>query len=145
MAMDATQTLNGTYGQIFDANGNWLSNCTHFSAEVAIEKEEVKRAGTRWIAHKIKSLKGTGSLTGYKITTDLVEAIGQVADDNNGGYVTELIGKINDPENSFGTLRVRLKGVQFDKIDLLKFEVGNLVTEELSFSFEGYEYLDTLS
>jgi hypothetical protein len=128
---------------VFDANGNWLTNVRNFEATVDIQKEELKVAGTRWAKHKVTGLKGTGTLSGYKITTELAEAIGSVASDSGIPYVTELIGKIADPESD-GTLRVRLKAVSFDKIDIVKFEVGSIVEEELPFTFEGFEYLDVI-
>jgi hypothetical protein len=143
MALDATKIMNGTFGQVFDADGNWLTNVKSFEASVDIQKEEIKRAGTRWTAHKVTGLKGTGSINGYKVTTELAEAIGSVASDSGVPYVTELIGKVADPENG-GTLRVRLKSVMFDKIDIVKFEVGSIIEEDLPFTFEGYEYLSTI-
>ncbi|MFT4413188.1 phage tail tube protein [Fredinandcohnia humi] len=140
MALDATRVINGTYGEVWH-DGKWLTNITSAEATVEINKEEVTRAGTRWIAHKVTSLTGSGTITGYKVTTELMEAIGQIADDRKGAFVTELILKLDDPE-AFGAYRVRLKGVQFDQIPLINYEVGSLVEEELPFTFTGYELLD---
>lgn len=144
MAMDSSKIMNGTYGSVYDANGNWLTNVKSFEAKVEISKEEIKRAGTRWVGHKVTGLKGTGSMTGYKITTSLIESIGQVADDTKGAFVTELQGKIADPENG-GTVRVRLKNVTFDNIDLMKYEVGSIIEQETNFTFSEYVLLDTIA
>lgn len=143
MALDATKIMNGTFGQVFNADGTWLTNVKSFEASVDIQKEEIKRAGTRWTSHKVTGLKGSGSMSGYKVTTELAEAIGSVASDSGVPYVTELIGKVQDPENG-GTLRVRLKSVMFDKIDIVKFEVGSIIEEDTPFTFEGYEFIDTI-
>lgn len=140
--LDATKTLNGTFGKMYDANGAWLTNVTQAEATGEINKEEVTRAGTRVVGHKVTSITYSGSMTGYKITTALAKSIAQVADDNQGAFVTELVMKLQDPENTDGKVWVRLKGVQFDSIPILSYEVGSLVTEETPFTFTGFEYLD---
>jgi predicted DNA-binding ribbon-helix-helix protein len=139
--LDSTKTINGSFGKMFH-DGEWLTNVTKAEATVEISKEEVPRAGTRWIGHKVISLTGSGSMTGYKITNDFVKKIAQVADDNQGSFVTELIMKIDDPENHEGKTYIRLKGVQFDSIPLLSYELNSVVEEETPFTFSGFEYLD---
>jgi osmotically-inducible protein OsmY len=142
--LDATRIMNGTFGSVIDANGSWLTNMKSAEATVEISKEEVKRAGTRWAAHKVTGLKGSGSMTGYRVTTDFIEAVGQIANDSKGAFVTELRMKLDDPE-AFGAMSVRLKGVQFDKIPLMKYEIGSIVEEELPFTFTDYELMDKVN
>jgi hypothetical protein len=139
--LDATKTINGSFGKMFH-DGEWLTNVTQAEATVEISKEEIMRSGTRWVGHKVVSLSGSGTMTGYRITSDLVKKIAQVADDASAPFVTELIMKIDDPENHEGKEYVRLKGVQFDSIPLLSYEAGSIVTEETPFTFSGFEYLD---
>jgi hypothetical protein len=141
MALDASKVINGSYGYMYH-EGEWMTNVTQAEATVEINKEEVPRAGTRWIGHKATSLTGTGSMTGYQITSDLVRRIAQIADDGGTAFVTELIMKVDDPDTPEGKTRIRLKGVQFDSIPLLQYEVNSLVTQETPFSFSGFEYLD---
>ncbi|WP_128896319.1 phage tail tube protein [Longirhabdus pacifica] len=142
MALDASRTINGTFGEVW-YDGEWLTNIKSAEAAVEINKEEIQRAGTRWVAHKVTSLTGSGTMTGYKITTEFIERIGQVADDTKGPFVTSIMMKLADPE-SFGAYRVRLKGVQFDSIPLMNYEVGSIVEEELPFTFTGYELEDKI-
>lgn len=140
--LDASKTLNGSFGKMFDESGMWLTNITQAEANVEIGKEEIRRAGTRWIGHKTVSLTGSGSMTGYKITSAFVKRIAQVADDTQGAFITELVMKLDDPENHEGKQWIRLKGVQFDSIPLLSYEHGSIVEEETPFTFSGFEYLD---
>ncbi|MFD2671036.1 phage tail tube protein [Marinicrinis sediminis] len=142
MALDATKVINGTFGEVWH-DGEWLTNIKSAEATVEISKEEIQRAGTRWIGHKVTSLKGSGTISGYKVTSEMMEKIGQISDDKQGAFITELILAIKDPE-AFGAYRVRLKGVQFDNIPLMKYELGSLVEEELPFTFTGYEVLEAL-
>ncbi|MGO4373595.1 phage tail tube protein [Paenibacillus sp. MCAF20] len=141
--LDSTRVINGTYGYVY-YDGRWLTNVKSAEANVEITKEEIKRAGTRWTAHKVTGLSGSGTITGYKVTSEFVELIGQIADDSKGTFTTELILKLEDPE-SYGAYRVRLKGVTFDKVPLMHFEVGSIVEEELPFNFTGYELMDKLT
>ncbi|MBJ9987396.1 phage portal protein [Paenibacillus rhizosphaerae] len=143
MVLDSTRVINGTYGYVYH-DGTWLTNIKSAEANVEITKEEIKRAGTRWTAHKVTGLSGTGTISGYKVTSEFVERIGKIADDSQGTFITELILKLEDPE-SYGAYRVRLKGVTFDKIPLMHFEVGAIVEEELPFNFTGYELLDKIT
>lgn len=143
MVLDATRTINGTFGEVWN-DGTWLTNVQSAEALVEINKEEINRSGTRWVGHKVTSLTGTGTISGYKITSEFIKLIGAVADDKGKPYVTELIYKLADPE-SFGAERIRLKGVQFDRIPLSTFEVNSLVEEELPFTFSGYELLDEIT
>ena len=142
MALDATRTINGSYGEVWH-DGIWLTNIQSAEAVVDLDKEEIKRSGTRWVGHKVTALKGSGTISGYKITSDFIKKVGVVAGDRNKPYVTSIILKLNDPE-SYGAERVRLKGVQFDQIPLSKFEVGSLVEEALPFTFTGFDLLDSI-
>jgi Phage tail tube protein len=140
MSLDSTKVLNGSFGKMFDADGNWLTNVTQAEATGEINKEEVPRAGTRTMGHKVTSITYSGSMTGYKITSALAKKIAQVADDSKGAFVTELVMKLEDPEAADKTW-VRLKGVQFDSIPILSYEVGSIVNEETPFTFSGFEFL----
>lgn len=141
MVLDATKTLNGSFGKMYSADGEWLTNVTQAEANGEIGKEEVMRAGTRVTGHKVVSITYAGTMTGYKITAKLAKQIAQVKDDSKGSFVTELVMKLDDTENHEGKTHVRIKGVQFDNIPILSYEVGSLVTEETPFTFSDFEYL----
>ena len=143
MALDASRVFSGTFGELWH-DGEWLTNVTGVEATVEIAKEDVPRAGTRWLGKKVMSLDGTGTITGYFVTTDLIERIGQIADDRNGEFITELIVALKDPD-AYGHYRVRLKNVTFDSIPLVNYEVGSFVEIELPFTFQGYTLLDRVS
>jgi uncharacterized Ntn-hydrolase superfamily protein len=144
MALDATKVISGRFGKLFDADGNWLTNVTAVNATVEFEKEDVMVSGTRWIGKKITGISGSGDFTGYLVTTELLERIGQGTDDGQSALVTELIYSVTDPDNGNGTYRVRLKGVTFDSIPLITSEVGAIVEQEFAFTFTGYQIMDRL-
>lgn len=141
MALQAEKVISGSFGYLHH-EGVWMTNVTSAQASVQINKEEITRAGTRWVGHKAMSVLGSGSMTGYKMTPDLVKRIGQFTDDKSPMFVTELIMKLDDPDSPETKQRVRYKGVQFDVVNLMNYEAGSIVTEETPFTFSGYEYLD---
>lgn len=140
-AMDAKRVISGNYGFLYDEDGEWLSNVTSVEANIEIGMEEIRTAGTRWLGNKTTTLKGSGSIGGYMVTSVWVEKMKQVTDDTSSPFVTELIVKLDDPE-SFGAYRVRLKNVTFDNIPVINFEVGSIVEQEYTFVFSGYDVLD---
>ncbi len=141
--MDDTRVLNGSYGECLN-DGKWLTNIYKMTADLELSYGDVKMSGSRWTGQKLLGIKGTGSISGYKITSELVQNAARITNDRKSEYVTELIFKIDDPE-AFGCERVRLKHVKFSKIPVVGFEVGAIVEEEWPFSFWGVEWLDTIT
>lgn len=139
---DSTNAINGHYGSIYH-EGSWMTNFNKASAKVDVQKAELKLSGDRWVRHKVLSLKGTGSVSGYKVTSELIQLNSPVADNANKSVRTELIYKLDDPE-ALGMERIRLMNVMFDSIPLADWEAGKEVTEEWPFTFEGYELLDPI-
>lgn len=140
-SMDAKRVISGNYGFLYDEDGEWLSNVTSVEANIEIGMEEIRTAGTRWLGNKTTTLKGSGSIGSYMVTSVWIEKMKQVTDDTSSPYVTELIVKLDDPE-SFGAYRVRLKNVTFDNIPVINFEVGSIVEQEYTFVFSGYDVLE---
>jgi hypothetical protein len=142
-ALDSFRTINGTYGSVYE-DGEWLTNFNKMTAQVEIQKSELKLSGDRWIRHKVTGLKGTGTITGLKVTSRMTQLNQDVTLDNRAKTTrTELISKIDDPE-AFGAERIRLKNVIFDRLHLAEWEAGVVIPEELAFTFEEWEPLDPI-
>lgn len=139
-SQDGTRVIAGTFGKVF-MDGKWLTNFNEMEASVEIKKSELQVAGDRWTKHKVVGLTGTGSIRGYKITSDLAYLNDPISDNENASVRTEIISKLADPE-AYGAERVRLKNVMFDKIDLAKWKSQEHISEDWPFTFEGYELLD---
>lgn len=133
MALDASRVILGTYGQMF-IDGVWQTNINHLEAKVAIQKRELNLSGDDWVRHKMGPKKGTGTMSGFKVTSDLLQ---------RGFSKFELVSKLADPE-SYGHERVRLKNVMVDELQLANWTSGEEVKEEIPFTFEGYELLDPI-
>ncbi|SHK92836.1 phage tail tube protein [Desulforamulus aeronauticus] len=133
MALDASRVILGTYGQMF-IDGVWQTNINHLEAKVAVQKRELNLSGDDWVRHKMGPKKGTGTMSGFKVTSDLLQ---------RGFSKFELVSKLADPE-SYGHERVRLKNVMVDELQLANWTSGEEVKEEIPFTFEGYELLDPI-
>ena len=141
--LDDTRVISGSYGECHK-EGKWLTNIYKMTADIELSYGDVKISGTRWTGQKLLGLKGTGSISGYKITSELMQLVSAITDDKSSEHVTELISKLDDPE-AFGCERIRLKHVKFSKIPIVGGEVGAIVEEEWPFSFNGVEFLDPIT
>jgi len=131
--LDASRTIHGSKGKVL-VEGKWQTNLTECTADVEMDKKEINTLGDDWTRYKRGNKKGTGSMNGYKITSAMIE---------RGFEKFEIITALEDPE-SYGYERIRLKNCMADKIQLVNMKAGEVVEEETSFTFEGYELLDPI-
>lgn len=137
--MNGHEVLSGRYGFLIH-DGEFLNNVKDVEAKVEIEKAEIKPIGDLWTKYKTLGLTGSGTLTLYKVDYKFVKLIGEVAKQEGQVFVTELVLQLDDPSVTGNKEKVRLKNVQFDTIPLAKFSTGDVIEEELPFTFEGYEF-----
>ena len=140
MALDSKKTLNGSFGKLYH-EGAHLTHVFGLELTIDVNYEDIRRSGTRWIGHKATTISASGTMSGYKVTNEFADAIGQIMDDKKGAFVTELLAQLDDPENPEMSGFYRIKGVQFNRIPTINFEHGSIVEEELPFVFDGLERL----
>ncbi len=133
MSLDASRTILGTYGQVF-IDGQWQTNFNNLVANVEMDKKEILLSGDVWKRYKKGPLKGTGTMSGFKVTSAMLQ---------RGFSKFEVISKLNDPE-AYGFERIRLKNVLVDGLQLANWKAGEPVAEEVKFTFEEYELLDPI-
>ncbi|CAM4424522.1 phage tail tube protein [Paenibacillus phoenicis] len=131
--LDPGRVIMGTFGQIF-IEGVWQSNLNHLEASVEAEKKELNLVGTDYTVYKLGRKKGTGTMSGYKVTSDMI---------TRGFQKFSIIHKLDDPE-AYGFERIQLNNCMVDKIVLANWTAGEEVTEETPFTFESYELLDPI-
>ena len=133
MPLDASRIILGTYGQVF-IDGIWQTNINHLEANVEIQKRELNISGDPWVRHKKGPMKGTGTMSGFKVTSEMLR---------RGFSKFEIVSKLDDPE-AYGHERIRLMNVMPDRLQLANWTAGEEVTEEVPFTFEDYELLDPI-
>ncbi|MGG7060518.1 phage tail tube protein, partial [Clostridium tertium] len=110
------------------------TNLTEVTAEVEMDKKELNFIGDDWTHYKKGNKKGTGSMTGYKITSEMIE---------RGFKKFEVIQALEDPE-AYGYERIRLKNCMADKLSLINVKANETIEEETTFTYVGYELLDPI-
>lgn len=133
MILDASRTIHSMYAKIL-MDGVEQTNVSECTAKVALDKKEISVVGDEWTRYKRGTKKGTGSFSGYHITSDMIK---------RDFKRFEIIAALEDPE-AYGYERIRLKNCMADEVNLINLKVGDLVMEESPFTFEGYELLDAI-
>lgn len=131
--LDASRTIHGSKGKIL-LDGEWQSNLTECTAEAELDKKELNLLGDDWTRYKAGSKKGTGSLSGFKVSSKMIQ---------QEFKRFEVISSLEDPE-AYGYERIRLMNCMADKLNLINLKANELVEEETPFTFEGYELLDPI-
>jgi hypothetical protein len=138
MAFNPNEVINGTYGHVYDENGQELSTTQEFEAAVEFEKEAITIPGQFMQGHKVMGGSGSGSIMFLKVDSRLQK---KIAENPTNKY--NYIGKLSDP-TSRGEERVLLIGVSFDSVPIAGHSMGELVEVELDYTFDNYRYLDAI-
>lgn len=133
MPLDASRTIHSMYAKVL-MDGDEQTNVSECTAKVTLDKKEINAVGDDWTRHKRGTKKGTGTFSGYHITSAMIE---------RDFKRFELIVSLEDPE-AYGFERIKLKNCMADEVNLVNLKVGDLVMEDSNFTFEGYELLDAI-
>ena len=136
--MNPNEVINGLYGTVYDENGKELQGTQGFEAVIEFEKEEIIVAGKLMKGHKVLGAVGSGNLTRLKIDSRLQRKVAE-----NPTAKFNYIGKLKDP-TARGEEAVMLLGVSFDSVQLMNFEVGELVETDMDFTFDDFRYLTSI-
>ncbi len=132
-ALDASRVCSGTYGRVFK-DGKEYPQVSECNADVEIDMKEIVTVGSQWTGYKSGIKKGSGTLKGWKVTSEMIE---------QGFDKFELLTELADPE-SYGCERIRLKNCRFTKINLVNFKPGEVIEEEMPFVYTGFELVDPI-
>lgn len=136
--MDETRVINGSFGAIF-LDGRELSSFNHCEIKDDYEYTDLKLAGGRRTKHKLVGVSGSGTISGYKVTSELQQAL--LA---NPTAQFQIISKLDDPE-AYGTERIRVSKVKFTSNNLANWRTGEVVEEEWPFVFDSDpEFVDPI-
>jgi hypothetical protein len=137
-------TINGSFGEVRDENGDWLVNVQEVTFRITIDRQEIMMSGTRRKGYKATSTAGEGTLRQFKVTTAFIKRVSELMrDDRQLQFVGQLMVKLDDPD-SLGTERVLLKGVKFWEING-GWRVGEIIEEEIPFTFEDIDFPDEIT
>ena len=135
---DVNDVINGLYGYCYDENGQQVQSTQSFETTIEYEKEALKQAGKFLDSHKVMSGSGSGTMTIHKLGSRLQR---KIAENPTAKY--NYIGKLADP-TSKGEEAIMYKGVSFDSVELTKYELGAVVEAEFPFTFDDFEYINSI-
>lgn len=140
--LDVDRIVDGSFGELWQ-DGIWQEHINNVTAEVEISKSDIRISGSRWVHKKVTGLSGSGTISGFKVTSAMLQQSAWTAGLKGKPTKTEFISKLADPE-AYGYERVKLKNVKFDKVTLANWTAGQEITEETPFTFEMWELLDPI-
>lgn len=133
--------ISGTWGEIWLDN-EYVSECYGAQIKSSFNKESVQICGQMEEDSKITSIKNTGSLRMYKVSSRMAIKIGTAIREGRDLRFT-VISKLADPD-SYGSERIVVSNVSFDDLTLADWEVGVTGKIEAPFTFVKYDFLDTV-
>lgn len=137
-AIDANEVINGTYGFVYDENGQEVQATQEFEANIGFSKEEITLPGQFMTSHKVMGGSGSGSMNFLKLDSRLQA---KIAANPTAKYVYR--GRLADP-TARGEEAVILRGVSFDGVQLMRFAMGELADVDLEFTFDGHNFAQTI-
>ena len=109
-------------------------------------KAEVPICGiSSGVGKKFTGWNGTGSLRFNKVSSTFSKKQAEAIKEGTP-LVSTIISKLADPSVAkYGHERVELRGVQFDTISLAQWEAGQLVQQEVPFTFDDFVFLSSIA
>lgn len=141
MLYEPKRVMNGTHGYV-RLDGSLVSECKGLEAYVEFDTTEVTQSGEMQPGDKVTGRKGTGSLTLYKVTSRMIKAL---SEDMKANRQTEFtIHSLLDDPDAFGSERVVLYGVTFDRLQLVNWQHNTLGEETVDFKFRDWDIVDSV-
>ena len=144
-SMTSDRVLNGSYGQLW-LDGVYMAEVYGLDAQIEVLKAEVPMCGTNsGVGKKFTGWNGTGSLRFNKVSSTFTKKQAEAVKDGSP-LVSNIISKLADPSVAkYGSERVELIGCKFDTISLSQWEAGQLVQQEMPFTFEDFKFLNVIA
>lgn len=139
--MEANKVINGTFGSVWLGTEK-MSNCKSFEAKVSLDYEDVLIAEDLSTHKKYMGWTGAGTILLHKVDSTMAKTLADGIKSGNLETVS-VIAKLEDPA-AYGAERVKLSGVCFDELTLIKFANKEIQEEECPFTFDDYEFLDMI-
>lgn len=126
------RVINGSFGRLY-VDGTTIAEVSAVSLKAAIERENVKMAGTYEKGSKIKGISGTGTFKLKKVFTRFQEVWAALKLGKDVGF--SLMTKLDDPD-AYGAESFAAVGCKFTgDLPLIDWSVDALVEQEFSFEF----------
>ncbi len=141
--LNQNDTINSKEGMVvvnIDGKNYPFIEATEVSAEVAFNKEDVQRLGTRFKGSKVTSVEGTGSINGYLVSSIWVSEVLENYKANGVLPNMSLTVTVEDKTSTVGKQVIVLTGFMIDKVPLFALAADDgIMMGETDFTFDGYQ------
>lgn len=139
---ESNRVINGTWGEMW-FDDDYVGEIESCKGEVEITYEDVTRCRHLTTGKKMTKLEGKGEFKLHHVRTNISKKISDTV--KSGVTPTfKIVSKLQDPE-ALGAERVVYYGCKLDKAILMDFEAQKNGEESYSFTFEDWEFLDSIS
>lgn len=134
--------ISGSWGEVWVDN-DYMSDVLSLEAKISLDTEEIKQNRRLTKGYKVTGISGNGTLKLNKVTSYFIN---KLSENIKAGKTTTatIITKLDDPD-ALGAERIRLNNCVFTELTLANWEVGSMTEEELPFSFQDYDVLDSIT
>lgn len=142
-SFDAISGKEGSAYARIDGRNEELFFAKSVETSIELKKGSVKCIGRRMEGSKVTGMKGSGTLKFYYGTPLFSEMIRTYKESGKPFYF-DLVLENNDAASSAGTQTVLLRDCSPDKITLAKLDgdSDDPIEDEMSFTFEDYDYIN---
>ncbi len=122
----------------------WLANVSQVEARITVDRQRIRRSGTRKTGYKRGAIEADGTITGFKVTSRYVAAMAGEMEDESAPPAPMVLDIVLDDPESLGVERVRLLDVKLWELPM-GFNVGDVIEEAIPFTFEDIRVLETIT
>lgn len=144
-------TILGSFGELYDPDGNFMSNVQEVTANIQIDRQDIMMSGTRRVGYKYTSVHGEGTMRGFRVTSRMARLIAApMSDDRQPQWVGSLMVTLRDPEilhDSSGTPQIeqiQLQRCKWWGVNL-GWAVNQIVEEDTPFTFQNIVWLSEIA
>lgn len=143
-SVTSDRVMQGNEGELW-VDGIKMAEIYGMDAQIEVQKVDVPMCGVKnGTAKKFTGWNGTGSLRFNKVSSMFAKKQAEAIQAGLPLSCT-IISKLADPSVSkYGHERVELRNCQFDTISLISWEAGQIVQCEVPFTFEDFNFLNTI-
>jgi Phage tail tube protein len=142
MALLTDRAINGSYGKLF-LGAQWLANIQRVEAAMAIEKQEVRPAGTRETGYKAMNTTGAGTISGLRVTTFWLKTMGSYQRVPRSQMPSFTLRYTLDDPDSFGVEEIELTRCKIWHVPF-GYQNNTLLEESLEFTFQNHNLLSCI-
>lgn len=138
---ESNRTINGSYGEVW-LDDDYLGEIESGKAEVDITYTDIQMARRIINGKKMTKAEGKGSIKLHHVRSNIAKKMSDAAKSIRISQAHNNFATGSFP--ALGEERVVLYGCKFSKATLMDWEGGKVTEESYDFSFEDWDFLDSI-